>query len=143
MVIEFSQFTNGGVAEQGDIVVGLRAGLNTQFTFPSVVGTTWNFVTTNTVMEAYNGYAVSTMGTVVLTIPSSIEFGQFFEVLNCGSGAVVIQCAAGQTLQLGTVSSSVGGSLSASSTGAAIKILACSTTQLMVLSGVGMNLVLA
>lgn len=34
--IKFSQFTNGGDAQVGDEVVGLRAGLNARFTFPGL-----------------------------------------------------------------------------------------------------------
>ena len=32
--VKFSQFAAGGDTRIGDIVVGLRAGVNTQFTFP-------------------------------------------------------------------------------------------------------------
>ena len=134
MTIKFSEFTVGGTVVEGDIVVGLRSGVDTQFTFPSTVGTTWNLVDTNQVMESFNGYVVDSMGTVTLTIPSSIAFGDFFEVAMFGSGGFVVQCNTGQQIMVGTALTSVGGSIESYNQGDTVRLLACSTTQLIALS---------
>jgi len=139
MTIEFSQFVNGGTPEDGDIVVGLRSGVNTQFLFPSVTGTTWNLIDVNTVMEPFNGYVVNSMGTITLTVPSVIEFGEYFEVAMLGSGTFVVQCSAGQTIQMGVSITSSGGSLTSGSSGDVVRLLVGSSTQMIVLSGVTMD----
>jgi hypothetical protein len=136
MTIEFSQFVNGGVATEGDIVVGLRSGLNTRFAFPSVIGTTWNLITTNQTMVANNGYVVNSLGVITLTLPSVIVFGEAFEVTMMGSGSFIVQCATGQTIRVGDVVTSTSGSISSSSVGDSLRMLAISATQLQVLGGV-------
>ena len=134
MTIEFSQFANAGVATEGDIIVGLSGGLNAQFTFPSTVSTTWTLVDTNTAMESQNGYVVNSMGAVTLTVPSIINFGDYFEVVMFGSGSFIVQCNAGQQIRVGTTTTSVGGSITSYNQGDVVRLLACSSTQLIVLS---------
>jgi len=136
MSTKFSQFINGGVATEGDIIVGLQGGVNARFQFPSVIGTTWNLATTNTTMQANNGYAVNSLGPITLTIPSVISFGEVFELTMIGTGSFIIQCAAGQKIQIGAISTSVAGTLTSSSIGDSVRILVVSATQLQILSGV-------
>lgn len=136
MTIEFSQFVNGGTPQQGDIIVGLRGGLNTKFTYPLIVSTTWNLITSNVTMQANNGYVVNSMGSVTLAIPSTIALGQIFEVVMYGSGSFTVLCNTGQTIQVGNATTSSGGSLTSSAIGDAVKLLVCTPTQLLVLSGV-------
>ncbi len=139
MIVKFSEFPYGGTPENGDIVVGLRDGVDTQFLFPSVNGTQWNLITANQVMVPFNGYFVSTMGTITLTIPSDLEFGEYFEVAMVGSGTFVVQCNTGQYIQVGSTSTAVGGSLTSGAQGDVVKLVAYSSTQLIALSGVTMD----
>lgn len=136
MTIEFSQFVNGGVLTEGDIIVGLQGGKNAQFQFPSIIGMTWNLITNNIVMVAGNGYVVNNMGTLTLTVPSVIALGDEFEITMIGSGNFSVQCAAGQTIRIGNISTSSGGTFTSSSIGDSVRLLAYSSTQLQVLSGV-------
>jgi hypothetical protein len=136
MTIEFSQFANAGVAEEGSIIVGLAGGVNARFTFPAFSSTTWNIIDSNITMTANNGYVVNSMGAVVLDLPTDIALGETFEIAMFGSGSFIIQCASGQQIRVGNAITSVAGSITSSQIGDVVRLLVCTTTQLMVLSGV-------
>ena len=139
MAIEFSQFVVGGTPVEGDIIVGLRAGRNTQFTYPQLAGVTWQVVTTKTVMSADNGYFVNSMGVVTLTTPATLNVGDSFEVVMVGQGSFIIQLRAGQILQAGNIQTTSGGRVTSLNQGDVIKFIAWSASRLIVLSGVTLN----
>ncbi len=97
--IEFSQFVDGGDLADGDIVVGLRSGLNTKFNFDATPGTGTAIV--NVITQNSHGFIVENVvyfnGTVwalakadnsadaeVIGIVSVVEDADTFSVLSCG-----------------------------------------------------------
>ena len=57
MATKFSQFNSGGaVAQSGDIVVGLRGGVNTQFNAQTLAILPWTILTTGQPLVINNGY---------------------------------------------------------------------------------------
>lgn len=137
MSTKFSQFADAGTLSAGDIVVGLNAGNNAKFTFPSITGFTWNNTVSDTDMDAGNGYIVNSAVLVTLTMSATLVRGDLFEVTAVGAGGWAIQLNAGQTIRLGSDLSSAAGSLSSTSIGDSVRLVATSTTSLSVLSSIG------
>lgn len=140
--IEFSEFSDGGTAQSGDVFVGLKDGSNAKFTFPSIIDVQWQVVSTNTDLEANNGYFVDSMGMITLSVPASLSAGDLFEVAMVNSGNFVIQMNSGQTLRVGGSVSSAAGTLTSSSNGDAIRFVAYSSTDLVVMSCITHNFTL-
>ncbi len=77
---------------------------------PSGGGMTWNNVVTATqAMAVGNGYVTNdTSSLVTYTLPATAAVGQIVDVVGNSSGGWVISQAAGQNIQIGSVSSTVG-----------------------------------
>lgn len=72
-------------------------------------GIGWTEVTgTTQVMAADNGYVASNAGLVTLTLPATAAFGTIINIVGKGAGGWKIAQNAGQNIQLGSTSSTVG-----------------------------------
>jgi hypothetical protein len=72
----------------------------------------WNVVTgTTQAMLSNNGYITNNAGLVTLTLPAASAVGDEIDVVGKGLGGWKIQAGAGQTIILGSASSTSGGSL--------------------------------
>lgn len=113
--IKWSAFTNVGALETGDILVGLRGGVNVQFTAP-VFGSQVVSVTTPTQAMAVNTIYVANDPTslVTFTLPATSAFGTIIQVVGNSADGWSIAQNAGQNINLGalTTTTGVGGSVS-------------------------------
>jgi hypothetical protein len=91
-----------GVPAIGDVTLTL-AGL-ASFSWVVVTGTTEN-------MLSNKGYIVNNVGLVTLNLPATSLVGDEIDVLGKGAGGWLIQCGSGQTIVLGTDTTSSGGTL--------------------------------
>jgi|SRR5277367_126869 len=75
---------------------------------------TWNVVTgTTQVMASNNGYIANNASLVTLSLPAASAVGDEINVVGKGAGGWLIQCGVGQTIVLGSQTTSSGGSLAA------------------------------
>lgn len=82
--------------------------------------TAWNDVTgTTQTIAVNNGYAANNAGLVTFTLPAAAALGDVFEIYAKGAGGWTIAQNAGQSIQLGNVTTTAGagGSLSSSDVG--------------------------
>ena len=80
-------------------------------------GIGWTEVTgTSQAMTADNGYVANNAGLVTFTLPVTAAFGTAINVIGKGAGGWKIAQNAGQSIQIGSVSSTVGATGSVSST---------------------------
>lgn len=113
-VIKVSQFPTVGSLEAGDLITGLRAGANTNFTGEqgSLIWQPVNGLTEQ--MAPNNGYVTMNAGVVNLLLPLEAAFGDLIGVVGWGSGGWTISQNEGQQIFLGLTPTTpgVGGSLS-------------------------------
>jgi hypothetical protein len=113
--IKWSAFPNGGALIAGDIIVGLRAGANFQFTAP-IFGSDIVNVTTPTQAMAVNTIYVANDPTslVTFTLPLTAAFGTIIQVVGNSVDGWTIAQNAGQSINMGNKSTTggVGGSTS-------------------------------
>jgi len=77
-----------------------------------LAGFGWTVVTgTSQAMLVNNGYIANNAGLVTLTLPATSAVGDEIDVIGMGAGGWLIQCGAGQTIVLGSSTTSVAGSL--------------------------------
>lgn len=81
----------------------------------SAAGVAWNQVTVNTPMLPNNGYQVITGSNINLALPASSVYGDEISIMGVVGGLWTITQGAGQKVTIGSVSSSNGGSVSATS----------------------------
>ena len=82
-----------------------------------VAGFVWNEVTLGAAnMAANNGYVSNNAGLVTLTLPALAAFGTVIRVAGKGAGGWLIAQNAGQNIQVGNVSSTIGAGGSVAST---------------------------
>jgi len=117
--ITFSEFAAGGPLENGDLPVGLRGGVNTQFDFESeneylpppliiVNGASVQMVTNTS-------YLANSSGLCTLSLPITAAFGDTLQIGGFGSGGWAIQQGSSQQVRIGYVASTLGTSGSVSS----------------------------
>ena len=113
--IKWSAFPNGGPLQAGDILVGIRAGVNEQFTAP-VFGSEIVVVTNPTQAMVSNTIYVANDPTslVTFTLPATSAVGDIISVVGVSTGGWNITQAAGQSINFSALSTTVGagGSLS-------------------------------
>ena len=90
--VPFSQFTVGGDLQATDIVVGLRNGLDTQFTATSAIFA-WTAISTNTSLVANNGYYLTGGGLLLLTLPTTCAAGTTIRIAGFESTSWQLQRA--------------------------------------------------
>ena len=102
-------------------------------------GFTWNVVTTNTPMVKDNGY-ITTSGTITLSLPTSAAVGDIVQVAgSTGTGWIVTQ-AAGQSIQFGIDTTTVGvtgGLASLTATDGVELVCIVANTTFLVISSIG------
>lgn len=77
-----------------------------------LAGFSWTVVTgTSQAMLSNNGYIANNAGLVTLTLPATSAVGDEIDVIGKGAGGWLIQCGGGQTIVLGSSTTSVAGSL--------------------------------
>lgn len=77
-----------------------------------LAGFSWTVVTgTSQAMLSNNGYIANNAGLVTLGLPATSAVGDEIDVIGKGAGGWLIQCGAGQTIVLGSSTTSVAGSL--------------------------------
>lgn len=80
-------------------------------------GIGWTEVTgTTQAMAADNGYVANNAAPVVFTLPATAAFGTAIDVIGKGAGGWVVEQNAGQNIQIGNISSTVGATGSIEST---------------------------
>lgn len=91
---KFSTFANGGALEVGDIIVGLRSGINTRFNWQNPIGVDSITGTANQVL-ANDSSGSPITGPVTLTLPQSIGTGNTPTFLNLILTGAAIQYTGG------------------------------------------------
>ncbi len=106
---KWSAFPNGGSLVAGDIIVGLRTGVNYQFTAP-IFGSDIVNVTTPTQAMAVNTIYVANDPTslVTFTLPATAAFGTIIQVVGNSSNGWIIAQNAGQSINMGNKTTTVG-----------------------------------
>lgn len=151
-VVEFLEGDTGGpVAPNGSNIIFLLGdginittvgspGTNT-ITF-SLIGQTaiWQKISASQALEVDHGYICSGGGALVLSLPATSLVGEIIEVTLKGSTSWQITQGAGQSIEFGmaTTTVGVGGSLTSTAQGDSIRMV-CTTANLvwLVLSGNG------
>lgn len=100
---------NINVIGSGSVTVSGDVGTSTLTISVSGSGLTWNSVPgTSSSMTSNNGYVPQNAGLTTLTLPATSAFGDYIAILGFGSGGWTIAQNAGQNIQIGSVSSTVG-----------------------------------
>jgi hypothetical protein len=87
-------------------------------------GFSWNVVTgTSQNMAINNGYIANNASLVTLNLPPTSSVGDALSVIGKGTGGWLIQCGVGQTIVLGSSTTSSGGSLSSTNQNDALYII--------------------
>lgn len=115
--IKWSAFPNVGALQTGDVLVGLRGGINVEFTAPTF-GSQIVDVTTPTQAMAVNTIYVADdpISLVTFTLPATAAFGTIIQVVGNSSNGWTIAQNAGQSINMGNRTTTVGVGGSASST---------------------------
>lgn len=93
-------------------------------------GIVWTEITLTThLMAANNGYVANNAGLVTLTLPVAANFGTMINIIGKGAGGWLIAQNGGQNIQVGSLSSTVGGAGSVASTNRFDSITLVCTTQ--------------
>jgi hypothetical protein len=120
--LKFSQFPGPFSSVNGDIVVGLRNGVNTQFYSPggSTVGA-WQTVSTDTSLLVNNGYFSNGIGQLTHTLPPTFSEGQQIIVAGLSAGGFILQYTFGINIVfLGGLSTTTSGTVISTTRGDAI-----------------------
>lgn len=115
---KFSNFDDGGVLANDDIVVGLRNGVNTRFTFEGSDSgggniNNWRTITDPSVtVSSRDGIIANrTVTPLQVVLPDEFSAGDQIGVLGCGAGGWSLVAATGQTIIFGSQETSVSGSI--------------------------------
>ena len=87
------------------------------FAWNGIVGTTQNPAVVN------NGYVNTNAGTTTITLPATMAFGSVIKIQGLGAGGWIIQANTGQTVHVGSVASSVAGTVSSANQYDAIQLI--------------------
>ena len=101
MGVPFRDFAIGDNPETGDLIVGLRGGVNTQFTWPASAIFEWSIASGATNMLVNNGYAVDGIGTIVLALPATSAQFSIIRVCGTATGLWQITQNINQSIYLG------------------------------------------
>lgn len=138
MATKFSQFNSGGdVAEYGDIVVGLRGGVNTQFNAQALAILPWSTLTSGQPLVVNNGYFMANTANANYTLPSVCSAGQILQIINNSVFSVTIAQNAGQQIWFGNIATTVGvlGSIVSDNKGDSITLICSAANSQFMLLG--------
>ena len=115
--IKWSAFPNDGALQAGDILVGLRSGLNAQFTAPIFGSQIVVVVTASQAMASNTIYIANDVSSLVtFTLPTTSAVGDRLSVVGQSSGGWQINQATGQQIQISPSHTTLGGGGSLAST---------------------------
>ncbi len=125
MATKFSQFNNGGVIVAGDEIVGLRAGTNTRFTAPALPVQPWTTLMVGQQLAVDNGYFLANAIPATYTLPTVIAVGQVVEIIISTAQICTLAQNAGQQIQFGAITTTlgVGGSLASTGIGQSVFLI--------------------
>lgn len=125
MPTKFSQFIGGGAPIAGDIVVGLRGGVNTQFQYPALPTNPWSTLFVGQPLFIDEGYVLANAAPAVYTLPTVAAVGQIIQLVCVTAAQSTIQCNVGQGIAIGNLASTlgVGGSINSTSIGDSITLV--------------------
>jgi hypothetical protein len=109
-----------------DQFLGYQAGAWLAFAAgPFIMSFHWVEITGSTVMAPNTGYFVNSAGLATLTMPAIMNTGDVIKVVRVGAGDFLIQQLAGQQIQFGNQTTSVGipGSIQSQNIGDAVEII--------------------
>jgi len=123
----------GGTPSPASITAGtgitLTSGANSLIIASSGGGLTWtDVIGISQAMAIDNGYTANNAGLVTLTLPSTAAYGTSISVLGKGAGGWLIAQNAGQSIRLGSSTTTIGitGSLASTNAGDSINLI-CTT----------------
>jgi hypothetical protein len=100
--IKWSAFPSGGNIQSGDIVVGLRGGVNVQLNAP-VFDNQVVVVTAATQSMSTNVIYIANRGTLVtFTLPALAAVGDFLSIVGQGAGGWLLDMGVGQQVIVGS-----------------------------------------
>lgn len=125
MITHFSQFNQGGAVVAGDQLVGLRAGINTIFSAPSLPEEAWTNINVAQQLFINNGYEFTNPIPATFNLPLVAAYGQILQLVSYTAQICTISQAAGQQIQAGNVATTlgIGGSIATSNIGDSITLL--------------------
>lgn len=125
MTTKFSQFNQGGAIQAGDVVVGLRAGINTQFAAPALPELGWFSVNASQPLVINQGYKFTNPIPATYSLPTVAAFGEILQLASYTAQVCTISQAAGQQIQAGNVATTlgVGGSIATSAIGDSLTLV--------------------
>ena len=129
--VKWSAFPSGGALQSGDILVGLRAGVNVQLNAP-VFGQQVVVVTAATQSMVSNTIYIANRATqITFTLPATSAVGDFLCVVGQGAGGWLINPNAGQQIRVGSqISTLTTGSVSATNQADALYLICISANTL-------------
>ncbi len=140
MPTKFSQFAAGGAPIAGDIVVGLRNGIDTQFNYPSLPNLGWSTISVSQTLFPDSGYFITSAIPTNYALPTVVAVGQIIEIVNLSPSTFTLTQSAGQYIEIGGAISTVGviGSATSNASGDSITLV-CSVANFgfVALNGVG------
>lgn len=138
MTTKFSQFPAGNNIIAGDVVVGLRNGINTQFIANYFPIQNWTTLTVSQALLPNEGYILANAAPASYSLPTVMEFGQSIQLASITAQVCTITQAAGQQIQFGNLATTlgVGGSIATSAIGDSLTLVCTvANTTFIVLSG--------
>lgn len=137
MPTKFSQFTFGGPAGAGDILVGLRNGINTQFNAAALPVFPYETTLVGQVLVPNTGYFFLNAVPAIYTLPAVCPAGSTIVLINIGPSTATIAQNAGQQIIFGNVLTTLGvaGSIQSIATGDAVSLVCYNTDFGFVVSG--------
>jgi hypothetical protein len=140
MPTKFSQFNPGGAPIAGDIIVGLRNGLDTQFIFSGLPTLSWLTISASQTLSPDVGYFITSVIPTNYALPTVIAVGQIIQIVNISPSTFTLTQSAGQFIEIGGAISTVGvaGSATSNASGDSITLV-CSVANIAftALNGVG------
>lgn len=101
--IKWSSFPNDGAIQSGDILVGLRGGVNVQLTAPSF-GSQVVVTTAASQVMSTNVIYIANRGTLVtFTLPALASVGDFLSIVGEGVGGWLLNLGSGQQVRVGSL----------------------------------------
>lgn len=125
MPTKFSQFNNVGAAQAGDLLAGLRAGMDVLINASTIQNTAWITISTAQILTPNTGFFLNNTVPTIYTLPTVFPFGQVISLENVGISTVTIAQNAGQQIRIGTALTTVGvgGSIESINPGDAITLV--------------------
>jgi len=125
VVSHFSNFSAGGNLQPGDIIVGLRGGVNFQFNYPGLPTETWVNISISQTLAVNTGYYYTGGAPANLLLPPASIVGDIIQIVNFSPSTFTITQNVNQSITVGnqTTTVGVGGSLACTQPGDSIYLL--------------------